>query len=163
MEHGTEGITRLVIQLAVILAAAKVGGELFERFLKMPSVLGELATGIAIGPFALGGIDVPAVGPLFEDLVGTTEGFTIPVSEGLWAIAQVGSIVLLFAAGLATNLRQFLPLRPAGFGGRRWRSRAALRARRSRDRAPGVRRRLDRPEGALYRRGAHRHLHWDHG
>ena len=108
MEHGTEGITRLVIQLAVILAAAKVGGELFERFLKMPSVLGELATGIAIGPFALGGIDVPAVGPLFEDLVGTTEGFTIPVSEGLWAIAQVGSIVLLFAAGLATNLRQFL-------------------------------------------------------
>jgi Kef-type K+ transport system membrane component KefB len=72
----------------------------------MPSILGELAAGIAIGPFALGGIDMPGAGPLFKDIVG--EGFAIPVSEGLWAIAQVGSIVLLFAAGLETDLRQFL-------------------------------------------------------
>ena len=106
MEHGTADVTRLVIQLAVILAAAKVGGELCGRYLRMPSILGELAAGIAIGPFALGGIDMPGAGPLFKDIVG--EGFAIPVSEGLWAIAQVGSIVLLFAAGLETDLRQFL-------------------------------------------------------
>ena len=108
MEHGSEAITRLVIQLAVILAAAKIGGELFERYLRLPSVLGELSVGIAIGPFALGGVDLPGLGPLFEDLVGDAEGFAIPVSEGLWSIAQVGSIVLLFAAGLETDLRQFL-------------------------------------------------------
>ena len=108
MEHGSEAITRLVIQLAVILAAAKIGGEIFERYLRLPSVLGELSVGIAIGPFALGGVDLPGLGPLFEDLVGDAEGFAIPVSEGLWSIAQVGSIVLLFAAGLETDLRQFL-------------------------------------------------------
>ena len=112
MEHTTEQIMRLVIQLAVILIAAKLAGELFERFLKMPAVLGELAAGIAIGPFALGGFDFPLVGALFEQLPDLGhEADSNPIghiSEPLWAIAQVGSIVLLFFAGLETDLRQFL-------------------------------------------------------
>ena len=106
-----EDITRLVFQLAVILTAAKLAGEAFERYLKMPSVLGELAAGIVIGPFALGGVDLPAIGALFEHIgagVDVGEIVAIPVSEGLWSIAQVGSIVLLFMAGLETDLRQFL-------------------------------------------------------
>ena len=103
---------RLVIQLAVILIAAKLVGEAFERFLKMPAVLGELAAGIIIGPLALGGIELPFVGSLFE-LVPDTDheaalGPIDHISEPLWAIAQVGSIVLLFMAGLETDLRQFL-------------------------------------------------------
>ena len=105
MEDSTETITRLVYQLAVILIAAKLGGETFERFLKMPAVLGELAVGIIIGPFALGAVDIPEIGSLFEHV---EEGVAIPVSEGMWAIAQVGSIVLLFSAGIETDLRQFL-------------------------------------------------------
>lgn len=115
MEHAAEQITRLVFQLAIILAAAKLAGEVCERFLRTPAVLGELAAGIIIGPFALGGIDLPGVGPLFETIAeGTEGGFVIPVSEGLWSIAQVGSIVLLFVAGLETDLRQFLKYaRPA--------------------------------------------------
>ena len=117
MESGVEGVTRLVFQLAAILIAAKVGGEVFERYLKMPAVLGELAAGIAIGPFALGGVDVPGLGPLFEELahaVDTAVEFALPVSSELWAIAQVGSIVLLFMAGLETDLRLFLQYaRPA--------------------------------------------------
>ena len=111
MENATETVTRLVFQLAVILVCAKLGGELSERFLKMPAVLGELGAGIIIGPFALGGIDVPVLGALFEHvptLEGGGEGVAIPVSEGLWSIAQVGAIVLLFTAGIETNLRQFL-------------------------------------------------------
>ena len=106
-----EEVTRLVFQLAVILTAAKLGGEVSERFLKMPAVLGELAAGIIIGPFALGGLDIPLVGALFEKVAEAAhgeEGFVIPVSEALWAISQVGSIVLLFVAGLETDLKQFL-------------------------------------------------------
>ena len=41
----TELVTRLVFQLAVILAAAKIGGEICERYLKIPPVLGELLAG----------------------------------------------------------------------------------------------------------------------
>lgn len=105
MEETTEHITRLIIQLAVILIAAKLSGEVCERFLKLPAVLGELAAGIIIGPFALGGWDLPAIGALFEH---PAQGISIPVSEGLWSIAQVGSVVLLFVAGIETNLSQFL-------------------------------------------------------
>ena len=112
-----EEVTRLVFQLAAILAAAKVAGEVFERYLKLPAVLGELAAGIAIGPFALGGIDFPAVGALFEHVREAAEGaeeFSIPVSGPLWSISQVGAIVLLFMAGLETDLKQFLKYaRPA--------------------------------------------------
>ena len=112
-----EEVTRLVFQLAVILAAATLAGEVFERYLKLPAVLGELAAGIAIGPFALGGLDLPAVGALFEhvtEAAGDAEEYTIPVSGPLWAISQVGAIVLLFMAGLETDLKQFLKYaRPA--------------------------------------------------
>ena len=112
MDHSDEQIVRLVLQLAAILIAAKLAGELFERFLRMPAVLGELAAGIAIGPFALGGVDFPYLGALFEipaDLAHEENLSPIAhISEPLWAIAQVGSIVLLFIAGLETDLRQFL-------------------------------------------------------
>ena len=108
LEHGTEAITRLIFQLAVILFAAKLGGELSERYLKVPAVIGELSVGIIIGPFALGGVHILGLGSLFEPVVASTEGFAIPVSESLWSIAQVGSIILLFMAGLETDLRQFL-------------------------------------------------------
>ncbi|MCH7746059.1 MAG: cation:proton antiporter [Chloroflexi bacterium] len=92
----------------MILFAAKLGGELSERYLKVPAVIGELSVGIIIGPFALGGLEIFGLGSLFEPVAAGVEGFAIPVSESLWSIAQVGSIILLFMAGLETDLRQFL-------------------------------------------------------
>lgn len=97
-------VEHLVIQLAIILAAAKIGGEICERYLKIPAVLGELTAGTLIGPYALGGMSLFGLGPLFE-LKDTHNG--IPVSLELFAISQVAAVVLLFAAGLETNLRQF--------------------------------------------------------
>jgi Kef-type K+ transport system membrane component KefB len=103
-------VTHLVLGLAVILMAAKVAGELTERFLKQPSVLGELIAGMIIGPHLLGGVDLPLVGRLFHAPAGT-ESF-IPVSPELWAVAQVAAVILLFIAGLETDLRQFLRFAP---------------------------------------------------
>ncbi|MAX04176.1 MAG: sodium:proton exchanger [Dehalococcoidia bacterium] len=100
-------IIRLMFQLAIILAAAKIGGEIAERFLKIPSVLGELAAGILIGPFALGSIDIWNYGPMFP-IDHSLGSHSIPVSQSMWSIAQVGSVILLFGAGLETDLRQFL-------------------------------------------------------
>ena len=111
MEHSSDAIARLVLQLAVILSAAKFGGEISERYFKTPAVVGEIAAGIIIGPFALGGVDIPWLGSLFEQArggVAEVEGFFIPVSESLWSMAQVGAIILLFNAGLETDLRQFV-------------------------------------------------------
>ena len=96
-----------MFQLAIILAAAKIGGEISERYLKIPSVLGELAAGILIGPFALGAIDIWSYGPMFP-LDHSSSSHSVPVSQSMWSIAQIGSVVLLFGAGLETDLRQFM-------------------------------------------------------
>ena len=45
----------LVLQIGVIIFAAKLGG-MVASFFRLPSILGELAAGIVIGPWALGGI-----------------------------------------------------------------------------------------------------------
>jgi len=108
-------ITMLMLQIAVILLVAKVGGELFERFLGQPGVLGELIGGVIISPYALGGmISIPGVGALFETvrlsdiLAASPIQPDFAVTPELWAIAQMAAIVLLFMAGLETDLKQFL-------------------------------------------------------
>ena len=98
----------LLIQLSVILIAAKLAGELATRLLKIPAVLAELGAGVAIGPFALGGMTLFGFGPLFELPLVDGKPALIPVGNELYALAQIGSVVLLFAIGLETNLRQFL-------------------------------------------------------
>jgi Kef-type K+ transport system membrane component KefB len=104
----TEIIIGLLIQLAVILAAAKIAGELAARYLKLPPVLAELGVGVLIGPFALGAIPIPGYGPLFPVPLIDGARASIPVSTELFSLAQVGSVFLLFSIGLETNLRQFL-------------------------------------------------------
>ncbi len=104
----TEILIVLLIQLSVILAAAKIAGELAARFLKIPTVLAELGVGVAIGPFALGGMSFFGVGPLFPLPLIDGKPAPIPVGNELYAMAQIGSVVLLFAIGLETNLKQFI-------------------------------------------------------
>ncbi len=93
----------LIFQLGVILIAAKIGGYLFQRFLKMPSVLGELVSGMIIGPYALGGqINLPSIGILFA------EQAHFSFSTELYGIATLASIILLFLAGLETDIAAFI-------------------------------------------------------
>ncbi|MFH0954209.1 MAG: cation:proton antiporter [Verrucomicrobiota bacterium] len=98
-----------VLQLAVIMIAARLGGFIFQNWLRLPAVLGELASGMLIGPYALGRMEVPGIGPLFP--IDQTLG---PISPELYALATVASILLLFSSGLETDLATFL--RFAGVG-----------------------------------------------
>jgi Kef-type K+ transport system membrane component KefB len=112
--HITEKMTELILQLAVILCAAKVGGYLCSRFLKIPDVLGELGAGILIGPYALG--------PMLHLFAAPAAGATgIPVSPELYGFATFASIILLYLAGLETDLGMFLrysvPGTMVGLGG----------------------------------------------
>jgi Na+:H+ antiporter len=112
VEHSiTHEITTLVLQLAFIIFIARIFGEIFERFLKQPAVLGELIAGVLFGPYLLGtGIDFPGIGQLFPQLrPDSLEAQShIPVPLSLYGIAQLASILLLFVAGLETNLASFL-------------------------------------------------------
>lgn len=97
-------MTRMMLQLAVILIAARMGGAWVQRCLRQPRVLGELLAGMIIGPYALGGLSLPLCNtPLFPAPAGT-----VPISPELYGLATLAAIILLFIAGLETDLPTFL-------------------------------------------------------
>ena len=106
----TEIITNLVFQLAVIIFAARIFGKLASR-VGIPSVLGELISGIIIGPFALGGLALPGFP---HGLFGVTESLAGAVSPELYAFSQIASIILLFSSGLETDLSLFIKYSVSG-------------------------------------------------
>ena len=103
-----------VLQVGIIIFAARLGGAI-ASLLKLPSILGELAAGIIIGPWALGGIgfgDGIFAGGLFHGAslrsLMASEGRMIDAtSPALYGIATLASIILLFLSGLETNLKMF--------------------------------------------------------
>ncbi len=109
--------------LSVILVAAKVGGEIAERFLKIPALIGELGAGIIIGPHALGGIRFfDLAGPMFHEVgpyiseVASHAGDAVEpaIPFALYFVGQLGAVLLLFEAGLETDRKRFLKfIRPA--------------------------------------------------
>jgi Kef-type K+ transport system membrane component KefB len=90
--HGTDAVPIVLLSLAFVLVAAKLGGALVER-LGQPAVLGELGTGILLSSLA------PALrldlGPLIAN-----ETFTV--------IAEMGAILLLFHVGLESTPREMM-------------------------------------------------------
>jgi Kef-type K+ transport system membrane component KefB len=82
----------VLVSLFLLLLAAKVGEEIARR-LRMPGVVGELAGGFVIGPYALALV---------------TPGETAQV------FAEIGIVILLFAVGLEVRLDDLLAVgRPA--------------------------------------------------
>ena len=79
--------------LAIIIIFAKIFG-IITRKLKAPQVCGEIIAGLIIGPSILG-------------LVNT--------SDFLSQMAEIGVILLMFSAGLETNLRDILKTGPIAF------------------------------------------------
>lgn len=82
----------LTLQLAVVLAACRIVGELFRR-IHQPKVVGEMFAGIMLGPSLLGWIAPHYSAYLFP-----------PSSLGfLNALSQVGVVVFMFLVGLKIN------------------------------------------------------------
>jgi Kef-type K+ transport system membrane component KefB len=96
--HGGPEIP-VLLGLAIILAAAKLGGEVFER-MGQPAVLGELILGIILGNLALlgyGGMEF------------------LSTNEGIEVLAQIGVILLLFEVGLESNIKEMLSVGGSSF------------------------------------------------
>jgi Na+:H+ antiporter len=88
-------IIHVLISLAVLLFAAKIFAEIFNK-LRLPAVLGELVAGIIIGPFALGSLPIFDGKPL------------VILNETILQIGEIAGIVILFIAGLQITPREFL-------------------------------------------------------
>jgi len=86
---------QLVLQIAVILVAARVVGFLFQK-INQPQVMGEMVAGILLGPSLLGWVAPSMSAALFP-----------PASLSyLNALSQVGLVVFMFVVGLALNPRE---------------------------------------------------------
>ncbi len=96
-------VAESIILLSIIIICAKLFGEFFYRYLKLPRVIGELGAGIIIGPYALGSLSIGNFGPLIH----IHHDSVIPVSQSLYFLANLGAIILLFEAGLETNKKRF--------------------------------------------------------
>ena len=91
--HGE--VLQLVIQIAVLLAAARFFGGLAQR-MGQPAVVGEILAGVILGPSILSGL-VPFIG---EWILPQTEaqGYMLEV------VALIGVMLLLVITGLETDL-----------------------------------------------------------
>ena len=78
--------------LAIILVAAKLGGDLATRA-RQPAVLGELVAGVLLGNLGL---------------IGITGLQGLATNPTLDALAQVGVIILLFEVGLESTVRDMV-------------------------------------------------------
>jgi len=112
----------LVLQIGIIIFAAKIGGML-ARTLRLPGVLGELGAGILIGPWALGGIPIPGFDGMFRYGLFYGDALRAQAAAGgnpfaatpeLYGICTIASVVLLFLSGIETNLKMFLKYAFAG-------------------------------------------------
>lgn len=80
----------LLIQIAVVLLAARLFAEIAVRF-RAPPIIGELCAGIVIGPSLLGWVSP---------------------SEPFQLLAEIGIILLLFEVGLETDLQRLAKAGP---------------------------------------------------
>ncbi len=85
MEHGID-IGPILLAFGAALVGAKLFGELAEK-IGQPAVLGELLAGIVLGPSVLG---------------------LVPLSDGIYLLAEIGVVLLLFEVGLETNLADLM-------------------------------------------------------
>ena len=106
---------KFILSFALILIAARIGGEIAERYLKQPAVLGELLAGIAISPFALGALINDPIILGFASIehaqfFTAKGGFAFEVGEFnvMEVISEIAVVALLFVAGVETNVRAFL-------------------------------------------------------
>lgn len=88
----SDPVAPVVLALAVVLVAAKAGGELAVR-LGQAAVLGELLAGVFLGNLGLVGIHG------FESL-GTDAGVDL--------LARIGVLILLFEVGLESTVRDMM-------------------------------------------------------
>src|SRR5215469_13373761 len=90
----TRGADPFLLQLLVIFLWTKIFGELFEQ-LSLPAVLGEILSGVVLGPYLT--------------------GFIVPTGATT-SIGELGAIFLLFTVGLGTRPKDLIRIGASALG-----------------------------------------------
>jgi Na+:H+ antiporter len=106
------GAANALVDLFVILVAAKAGDELFKR-LGQPTLVGEILAGLVVGPAVLGLVEPSVTLEVFAELGVVMILFWVGLETRIGDLLQVGrvaasvgvlGVVLPFGAGLALGL-----------------------------------------------------------
>lgn len=101
-EGHTDPVAEVLLAITIILLAAKLAGDVFER-IAMPAVLGELMVGIILGNWVLlTGSEV------FSFLKPDGHGTPALTASVLDMLARIGVVLLLFEVGLETRVRDMV-------------------------------------------------------
>ena len=92
-------VTPVLLAITVILASAKLGGEIFER-LRQPAVLGELIIGVILGNLVLLNPSWDFFGPLRGEQITVQWAFVVDI------LARIGVVLLLFEVGLESSVAE---------------------------------------------------------
>src|SRR4051794_28558617 len=101
-------VLRLLLQIAVILAACRLVGWLVT-WLGQTQAVGDMLTGILLGPSLFGALLPSVQAALFPEHVGVTVGgttatITHPSMQVLYALSQLGLVLYMFIVGLDLDL-----------------------------------------------------------
>ena len=93
-------LLQLLLLLAFVVLAAKLAGALANR-IGQPAVFGEILAGLILGPTVLNVLGWP----VFQDGAATAHGVAaVPLLGVVRDLAEIGVILLMFIAGMETNL-----------------------------------------------------------
>ena len=100
---------RFILQLGVLVFAAKMVGRLFNQW-QLSRVLGELSAGLLVGPHLLGGLALP----LFPGGLMRDAGVLLSAQGPMYGVVTISLVVFFFLVGLNTDLRQIRSSSPGG-------------------------------------------------
>lgn len=107
LPHGEEALPKVLLILLIILALAKLGGDLFER-MGQPAVLGELIFGIVMGNLSL--LNIGWAAEFARNVVQDPQ-----TSAFVTLLGQVGVVLLLFEVGLQSTVNEMMSVGVSSF------------------------------------------------
>ncbi|HOS43809.1 MAG TPA: cation:proton antiporter, partial [Armatimonadota bacterium] len=99
MSHDQVVHLQFLLLIAIIIFVSKTAGHLGKRYLKQPVVFGEILAGLLIGPSLLNIFGWPIFQP-------PGDAYRHFLAHGIQALAGFGVLLLMFIAGMETNLEQ---------------------------------------------------------
>lgn len=97
---GVNSLLQLLLALSIIIAAAKIAGSLSAKF-GQPPVFGKILAGLVLGPSLLNMLGWPIFRPASPQTVSL-------LPEIIHYLAEIGVILLMFVAGLETDVKGVL-------------------------------------------------------